>query len=151
MPSTGSVMSISTSSSTPDGSVRSGCPAPLVERSALTALVLGSSLRAVMSARVHLPVITDHHPGLSPTTRHQFGLVVVGEGQPYGRGEISKALGLPVRGRRRPRRSPASAAHLSDGRTRPRRFDSSTLVRSIRGAASSLASTLQRSTELVRS
>ena len=44
-----------------------GLPAPLVERSALTALVLGSSLRAVMSARVHLPVITEHHPGLSTT------------------------------------------------------------------------------------
>ncbi len=127
-----------------------GLPAPLVERSALTALVLGSSLRAVMSARVHLPVITEHHPGLSAQTRHPFGLVVVGEGQPYGRGEISKALGLPVladvvRG------DPHVAAHLSDGRTRPRRFDSSSLVRSIRGAASSLASTLQRSTELVRS
>ena len=35
--------------------------------------------------------------------------------------------------------------------TRPRRFDSSALVRSIRGAANALATTLQRSTELVRS
>ncbi len=127
-----------------------GLPAPLVERSALTALVLGSSLRAVMSARVHLPAITEHHPGLSAQIRHPFGLVVVGEGQPYGRGEISKALGLPVladvvRG------DPHVAGHLSDGRARPRRFDSSSLVRSIRGAASGLATTLQRSTELVRS
>lgn len=126
-----------------------GLPAPLVERSALTALVLGSSLRAVMSARVHLPVITEQHSGPAQT-RHQFGLVVVGEGQPYGRGEISKALGLPVladvvRG------DPQVAAHLSDGRPRRRRFDSSNMVRSMRGAASSLSAILQRSTELVRS
>ena len=46
---------------------------------------------------------------------------------------------------------PQAAAHLSDGAHRPRRFDSSPLVRSIRGAANALATTLQRSTELVRS
>ena len=46
---------------------------------------------------------------------------------------------------------PQAAAHLSDGAHRPRRFDSSALVRSIRGAANALATTLQRSTELVRS
>ena len=102
-----------------------------------------------MSARVHLPVITDHSL-LSSTTRHQFGLVVVGEGQPYGRGEISKALGLPVVADVAPT-TRSAAAHLSDGRPRPRRFDSSPLVRSMRGAANGLATFLQRSTELVRS
>jgi hypothetical protein len=125
-----------------------GLPAPLVERSALTALVLGSSLRAVMSARVHLPVITDNSRLASPA-RHQFGLVVVGEGRPYAAGEISKALGLPVVAEIAS--DLQAAAHLSDGAHRPRRFDSSPLVRSMRGAASSLAATLQRSTELVRS
>ena len=35
---------------------------------------------------------------------------------------------------------PRPAAHLSDGRTRPRRFDSSPLVRSLRSAATDLAS-----------
>ena len=89
-----------------------GLPTPLVERSALTALVLGSSLRAVMSARVHLPTITDHSR-LSSSARHPFGLVVVGEGQPYAGGEISKALGLPVV--TTVARDPQAAAHLSDG------------------------------------
>jgi hypothetical protein len=125
-----------------------GLPAPLVERGTLTALVLASSLRAVMSARVHLPTMTDHSR-LSSSTHHPFGLVVVGEGQPYASGEISKALGLPVVAA--VARDPQAAAHLSDGRTRPRRFDSSALVRSLRSAATSLAATLQRSTELVRS
>jgi hypothetical protein len=125
-----------------------GLPVPLVERSALTALVLGSTLRAVMSARVHLPTLTDHSR-LSSTARHQFGLVVVGEGQPYGRGEISKALGVPVVAD--VARDPQSASHLSDGAPRPRRFDSSPLVRSLRETATTLAAVLQRSTELVRS
>ena len=125
-----------------------GLPAPLVERSALTALVLGSTLRAVVSARVHLPTVTDQSR-LSSSAHHQFGLVVVGEGQPYGRGEIGKALGVPVIAGLS--RDGQAAAHLSDGAPRPRRFDSSPLVRSLRGASSTLAATLQRSTELVRS
>ena len=125
-----------------------GLPVPLVERSALTALVLGSTLRAVMSARVHLPTLTDHSR-LSSSSRSQFGLIVVGEGQPYGRGEISKALGVPVVAG--VARDTQAAAYLSDGAARPRRFDSSPLVRSLRGAASGLAATLKRSTELVRS
>ena len=124
-----------------------GLPIPLVERSALTALVLGSTLRAVMSARVHLPTVTDHSR-LSSSARHQFGLIVVGEGRPYGRGEISRALGVSVIAD--VARDVHSAAHLSDGVARPRRFDSSPLVRSLRGAATTLAANLQRSTELVR-
>ena len=75
--------------------------------------------------------------------------MVVGEGHPYGRGEISKALGVPVIADIA--RDPQAAVHLSDGAPRPRRFDSSPLVRSLRGAATTLAATLQRSTELVRS
>ena len=125
-----------------------GLPAPLVQRSALTALVLGSSLRSVMSARVHLPLVTDNSR-LSSTTRHQFGLVVVGGSRPYAAGEISKALGLPVVAEIAA--DTQAAAHLSDGAPRPRRFDSSAVVRSIRDAANALATTLQRSTELVRS
>jgi hypothetical protein len=125
-----------------------GLPAPLVERGALTVLVLGSSLRAVMSARVHLPMVTDHSQ-LSSTVRQQLGLVIVGPGRPYAAAEIAKVLALPVVAD--VSTDPEAAAHLSDGAHRPRRFDSSPLLRSIRGAATSLASSLQRSTELVRS
>ena len=125
-----------------------GLAVPLVERSGLTAMVLSSTLRAVMSARVHLPTLIDHSR-LSSSSRRQFGLIVVGEGQPYGRGEISRALGVPVIAG--VTRDPQAATHLSDGAPRPRRFDSSPLVRSLRGAARALADTLQRSTELIRS
>ncbi len=125
-----------------------GLPASMVERSALTAVVLNSSLRSVMSARVHLPTIRDHgRPG--GDTGRGFGLIVVGEGQPYGQGEIAKALDAPVLGVIADDHS--SALHLSDGRPRHRRFDSSPLMRSMTDTGAALATSLQRSTELVRS
>jgi hypothetical protein len=125
-----------------------GLPGALVERSAVTALVLNSSLRSVMSARVHLPTLSDQG---RPTTevRSQLGLIVVGEGQPYGSGEIAKALDVTIIGAVADDRQ--SAAHLSDGRPRHRRFDSSPLMRSISEIGTRLAADLQRSTELVRS
>ena len=125
-----------------------GLPAALVERSATTAVVLNSTLRSVMSVRVHLPTLLDHgRPGTD--VRSQIGLIVVGEGQPYGTGEIAKALDTTIIGTVAADRQ--SAAHLSDGRPRHRRFDSSPLMRSIVDVGGRLATDLQRSTELVRS
>lgn len=124
----------------------SGPPAALLERSALTAVVATSSLRSIMSTRVHLPTLRDH-PQLTSSDRRHLGLIIVGEGQPYQRGEIARALEVSVITSIAHDRQ--SAAHLSDGRPRPRRFDTSPLIRSIRDAASQLSSTLQRSAELV--
>ena len=123
-----------------------GLPAALLERSAVTALVVSSTLRSIMSARVHLPTLRNH-PRLASTEREHLGLIVVNEGQPYRSSEIARALDVPVitsiaHDRR-------TAAHLSDGRLRHRRFETSPLIRSIRDASSQLASTLQRSAELV--
>lgn len=125
-----------------------GLPTPLVERSALTLLVLRSSLRSVMSARVHLSLVRDEINS-ARSTRSELGLIVVGEGQPYGGAEIAKALGVPVVATIAD--DAASAAHFSDGRPRHRRFETAPLIRSVRGAASTLASSLHRTTELVRS
>lgn len=74
---------------------------------------------------------------------------MVGEGQPYGKHELSKALGLPVVASIA--NDYASAQHLSDGRTRPRKFDASPLAKSLHTTAASLFSRLQRTTERVRS
>jgi len=125
-----------------------GPPPQLVERGALTAVVMRSSLRAVMSARVHLPTLRDDARS-AESTKAQLGLLLVGEGRPYGRSEITKALGVPVLGAVAD--DPASAGHLSDGLPRHRKFESAPLIKSIRGAATTLAATLQRTTELVRS
>jgi hypothetical protein len=124
----------------------SGPPAALLERSALTAVVLNSTLRSVMSARVHLQTLHDH-PRLATTHRGHLGLIVVGEGQPYRSSEISRALDVPVITSISHDRQ--TAAHLSDGRPRHRRFDTSPLIRSIRDASSQLSGRLQRSTQLV--
>jgi hypothetical protein len=123
-----------------------GPPAALLERSALTLVVVTSTLRSIMSARVHLPVLREH-PRLTSTDRSHLGLIVVGEGQPYGRAEIAKALDVPVI--TSIAYDPKAAAHLSDSRPRQRRFDSSPLIRSIRDAASQLSNILQRSADLV--
>ena len=114
----------------------------------MTALVLRSSLRAVISTRVHLPVLQDAVRA-AESQRRQLGLVVVGEGQPYGRGEITKALGIPVVAGIAD--DAGSAGHFSDGLPRHRKFESAPLIKSVRGAATTLAASLQRTTELVRS
>jgi hypothetical protein len=124
----------------------SGPPAALLERSALTAVVVTSTLRSIMSTRVHLPILRDH-PRLTSSDRGHLGLIIVGEGQPYQRAEIAKALEVPVITSIAHDRQ--SATHLSDGGPRHRRFDTSPLIRSIRDASSQLSSTLQRSAELV--
>jgi hypothetical protein len=123
-----------------------GLPAALLERSALTLVVVTSTLRSIMSARVHLPTLRDH-PRLTSPDRGHLGLIVVGEGEPYGRAEIAKALDIPVI--TSIAYDPKAADHLSDGRPRHRRFDSSPLIRSIRDAATELSSALQRSADLV--
>jgi hypothetical protein len=126
----------------------SGPPAAMLERSAVTAVVVTSTLRSIMSARVHLPTLRDH-PRLTSADREHIGLIVVGENQPYRRGEIARALDVQVITSIAHDRQ--SAAHLSDGRPRHRRFDTSPLIRSIRDAASQLSSSLQHSAELVSS
>ena len=121
-----------------------GIPGPLLDRSALVGLVLRSSLRAVLSARAHLPDLTEQE---RLSTAGRTGLVLVGEGEPYGRAEITRALGVGVHAV--VARDPASAEHLSDGRPRPRKFDTSPLVRSLRTAAAALAARLERSEEVL--
>ena len=125
-----------------------GLPPALLERSALTAVVLGSSLRSVMSARVHLPALTEDTRG-GPADRGHLGLVLVGPDRPYGGGEIGRALGVELLAELP--HDPATAAYFSDGAPQHRKFETAPLVRGLRSAASTFAGALQRSTELVRS
>ena len=77
------------------------------------------------------------------------GLVIVGEGEPYGRHEISQALGIPVVAS--VPRDLATAQHLSDGRPRTRKFDSSPLTRSLHTTAADLHARMQQAAERIRS
>ncbi len=125
-----------------------GLPAALLERCALSVVLLGSSLRAVLAARVQLPVLGGPDPG-GAANRGRTGLVVVDEGRPYRAGEISKALGLEVVARLP--HDPASAAHFSDGDPQHRKFAAAPLVKAVRATASTFAGVLQQSSNLVRS
>ena len=127
--------------------VSPGLPVPLVEHAAQTCLVLRSNLRAVMAARVHLGTLRDH-PRLSEAGA-ALGLVIVGESEPYSRSEIAKALAAPAIGV--VANDHRAAAHLSDGRPRPRKFDRSALITSLSDLAATLAARLNRSANLIRS
>ena len=124
-----------------------GLPAPLVEHAAQTCLVLRSTLRAVMAARVHLATLRDH--ARLGETGGALGLIIVGESDPYSRSEIAKALGVPALGV--VANDQRVAAHLSDGKPRPRKFDRSALITSLSDLAATLAARLERSADLIRS
>lgn len=123
-----------------------GLPGPLLERSALIGLVLSSGLRSVMSARSHLPLIQEQDRA-GRSDRGRLGLIVVGEGEPYGRGEIARALGVPVM--ECIPRDPRPAQHLSEGTPRARKFESSPLARSLSTSASHFSHRLERSAALI--
>lgn len=98
-------------------------------------VVTRTSLRALAALRLHLPALTQR---LEQTgVRAHLGLVLVGEGQPYGAGEITSQFGVPVMAS--VAADPAAAAVLSDGAARPRRFERSDFTRSLRAAANRLA------------
>jgi hypothetical protein len=124
----------------------SGLPTPLVERADLTALVLRSDLRSIVSARVHLLALREH-PRLQASAR-SLGLILVGAGQPYSAREIGKSLGVPVIAEIAD--DVDTARHLSDGAPRARKFDSSRLARSLHTTAAQLSTRFERSAELVR-
>ncbi len=124
-----------------------GLPAPLVERAAIIGIVTRSSLRAIMSASIH--ATTFHDQAHLLTTDHALGLFLIGEGHPYGRKEVSRALGMPVLASIAD--DTGAAGYLSDSTSRPRRFDASPLAKSLHNAAHQLAERLQRTAEQVRS
>lgn len=124
----------------------SGLPSALVERAELTALVLRSDLRSIVSARMHLLALRDH-PRLRASQR-SLGLILVGAGRPYSAREIGKSLGAPVIAEIAD--DPANARHLSDGAPRPARFDGSRLARSLHTTAGLLSGRFEKAGELVR-
>lgn len=121
-----------------------GLPKELVGAADAVAVVTRTSLRSLAATRLYLPDLQDA-VGLS---QGQLGLVLVGEGQPYGPGEISAQFGLPVWSVLV--EDAAAAAVFSDGAGHPRRFGQSRYVRSLRAGADTLSGLVTRSRELVR-
>ena len=111
-------------------------PTPLLRQADLVLLVLGTSLPAVAAVRARLSVLREQLAVTATTAVpvSGLGLLLVGEGRPYTAREISGSLGLPVVASLS--WDPASAEVLAAGAAPGRRFESSPLVRSIRGAIS---------------
>lgn len=116
-----------------------GSPVPLIVGADVTALVTGSGLPSLAAARSWAVWLGEQRGSVPGRT----GLVIVGEGRPYRVAEVTRTLGLPVFGAIE--WDPAGARVFSHGEARPRRFDSSALVRSVRECGDRLRTTAERS------
>ncbi|MDO5498131.1 MAG: hypothetical protein Q4F67_00445 [Propionibacteriaceae bacterium] len=122
------------------GRIGEGLPAPLVSQADAVLVVTRTSLRALAGVRLHLPHLQQRIDSLATGT--QLGLLLVGEGKPYGAKEISRQFATPVW---------ASIAHQqraarvwSDGFPAGRGFDHGPLVRSVRAAAVAIRNRIER-------
>jgi len=110
-------------------------PTTLLQQADLLLLVLGSSLPAVAAARARVAALRAELSAAGVTADEELagvGLLLVGEGRPYTGREIASSLGLPVVAALA--WDPASADVLAAGAAPGRRFDTSPLIRSTRGA-----------------
>lgn len=99
-----------------------GSPEPLLRGADAPILVTHSSLSGLAAARSWVESLRVEAPAL--------GAAVVDAGRPYSNREITKWLRIPVLAD--VQWDPLAAAVFSDGGVRPRRFDSSGLLRSLR-------------------
>lgn len=122
----------------------SGLPLSLVAEADAVCMVTRTSLKALASARLYLPILTEQLASLPVET--PLGLVLVGAGKPYGQAEISAQFGVgcwslvPWHERH--------AAVLSDGADEPRRFADTTLMNRFRVTSTQLVERLTHEQEL---
>ena len=116
-------------------------PTPLLRRADAVVLVTRTSLEAVNAVRSRLPTLRADLDSAG-TGADALGLLLVGEGHPYTEAEIGKELKVPILGCLA--WDPAAARVLSAGAGRPRRFDSSTLLRSTDGLITRLQEQITR-------
>lgn len=116
-------------------------PEQLVRQADLVLLVTRTQLPAVASARARAVQLREDLAagGLDADA---LGLLLVGEGRPYTSREIARATGVPVVSA--VAWEPAAASVLSSGVPRPRRWDQSAFVRSLRSTADAAESVLQQ-------
>lgn len=110
-------------------------PVPLVRQADVALLTTRTTLPAIAAARARTGSLREDlaHQG---TGEDSLGLLLVGEGQPYSAREIKDAIPAPVVAA--VAWDPVNAEVFSLGATPGRRFESSSLVRSIRAAAAAI-------------
>lgn len=114
-----------------------GSPEPLLDAADLTLLVSRTNLPAVSALRSRAE--SAQRP---PLDWHQAGLLLVGEGQPYGAREVATVVNLPVVASLAD--DPDSAAVFCRGKTPPRKFETGALTRSLHAAIAAIHSTITR-------
>lgn len=114
-----------------------GAPEPLLADADLTLLVTRSTLPALAAARGHAHVVRRDGVWRQPA------VLLVGEGQPYGHGEVAKVLELPVIATLPD--APEAAAVFHRGATPPRGFETGQFIRSLRAAVAACQAAVARS------
>ncbi|QGN34566.1 hypothetical protein [Microlunatus sp. Gsoil 973] len=122
---------------------RQGLPQPLLDRGDLLLLVTRSNLRSLVSARTYAGVLREQ--ARMAGREVGLGVIVVGEGKPYGSREIGRLLQMPVVSVLAD--DPTTAGAFSDGAPRSRRFDRSPLVRSLHRSVGELSGHVRRRRE----
>lgn len=117
-----------------------GLPQSLLQRSDVIGLVTQSSLRSVAGARNYAGMLSEQVR--SAGGDQNTGLIMIGENQPYGRREIGRLLQLPVI--TAVADDPRSAAALSNGSRRSRKFDQAPLAKSLRQSCGDLRGWIDR-------
>jgi len=113
-----------------------GCPEPLIYGADLTLLVTRSTLPALSGARSWAQTLRGEFERMGAAS--SLGVLLVGDGEPYGAREVAKVLQIPVTASLALDQD--GAAVFSRGTNPPRRFESSQLLRGLRAAASAIQS-----------
>jgi len=130
-----------------------GCPEPLIEAADLALLVIRTDLVALSAARSWAETLRDRFDRAGVAS--SLGMLLVGEGEPFGAREVSRVLSLPVVAT--VAWDPEHAAVLSHGSRPPRPgswqrlagrpgWEDSPMLRSIRAAASAITGTIRAAT-----
>jgi len=114
-----------------------GSPEPLLANADLTLIATRTSLPTLSAVRSWADSIQR---GMSDW-QHP-GVLIIGEGQPYGTREVASVLGLPVVAALAD--DPETAAVFSCGAPPPKRFEATPLVRSLQAAIAAIHSTVSR-------
>ena len=114
-----------------------GSPTPLIDEADLALVVSRTTLPALSGLRAWADAL--QRPTLD---WHQSGVLLIGEGQPYGAREISAVVDLPVLASIAD--DAESAAVFSRGAALPRRFETGALNRSLRAAIAAIHVVISR-------
>lgn len=114
----------------------SGSPAALLDAADLTLLVTRTNLPALSAARTWADAIAR-----PPGDLRQSGILLIGEGKPYGPTEVSSVVGQPVIASIAD--DAASAAVFHRGSQQPKHFDTAPYVRSVRASIEAIHGVIQ--------